>query len=102
MGTAERLLTDVRRSGLYSIKKVDDILSELLKKRDQRESENESKLKDKNAEIRSLKESVQKLTSELVEKERVIAIRNNSIILNKLTMSQKDEQIRILGNRLNN
>ena len=98
--TAERLLKDVRRSGLYSIKKIDDILFELftemsseIEDQDQRESE-------KNAEIRSLKESVQKLKSELVEKERVIANRNNSISANKITMNQKDEEIRILGNRL--
>jgi len=100
--TAERLLTDVRRSGLYSIKKVDDILSELLMEKDQRELENESKLKDKNAEIRSLKESVQKLKSELYEKEKVIANRNNLISANKISMNQKDEELRILGIRLHN
>ena len=62
--TGEELLTDVRKSGLFSIETIDDKLMEILQ-------ENDDSLDEKDKEINLLKEEVKKLKEDLAKKRGV-------------------------------
>ena len=66
--TGQELMTDVRQSGLFSIKKIDDRMMKILKDKDDSLKAKDEKISNKRKEIMTLKKEVKKLKGNSAKK----------------------------------